>query len=136
MASRKLGSPTEEFTYFASLVDERLAALAARSREVDREDIKTLIGMELAEYRTTDPSLILTKQYLLSERELAAQCAHLSTASDPHEEFTQLVDTYGILNTLHITGGLDVRRAHACEILLPELIMARIEGQLSTRATS
>lgn len=110
---KKLETIREEHDYFMRVFRERLKEYKERNKEVDDEDHKTLIQLELDEYVDVAPNLILSKDFMLGSVELTSLREALKISSFPEVEIEEHLNSYGVRNTLSImrdTEGIIRRR--------------------------
>lgn len=123
LPQNKIDTIREEQDFFRTLFSKRLEEFTSRSREIDDEDYKTLISLELAEYRKSAPSLILTTRYLLSDEMRASLIEHLSTVKDLDQETELFFKQHGISNTLSIIEAIEPMKQRACMRTLSTLLL-------------
>lgn len=127
---KRIASLEDELIFFNARYQKRLDELSSRSSEVDDEDKKTLIMMELRDYMFTEPSTIFHKTYQMDAADQAAYIEQLSTILDPHDEIKNLFSVYGILNVLKVINSLDAKHKRACIRALVDVILDFQKKQL------
>ncbi len=107
LPQKKFSSPEEEIVFLRNEIARREQELLSRSKEIDQTDRETLVKKVMHEYGEHDPSVLLEKKHILSEKEFHESHEHLDTATHKVEEFMHIVTEKGVRNALSVLEKLD-----------------------------
>lgn len=124
---KKFGSAEEEIAFVCKHIREAEDAYKKVNGEFDENDAFTLRKEIVEEYAEYDPSVLLKRNYLISDHDLNQGVAVLSTSHDHTHDVENLLHQHGLKNTLtilkqHFTIHHDRRAKRTLEHMLVTLM--------------
>lgn len=100
-------SPEEEINFLRQQLAEKERGVLDRAPDIDQVERHTIAKEQLKEYTSFTPQVVLDKNYVLDEQEVAAKAVGVEMAVDPVEDILHLASEKGIKNALSVLEKTD-----------------------------